>query len=309
MERLRVAPEIGYAIPSALTTVTINMTDTPSFVGAFHTVPERSNVSFHLVNQGAYVHTFTLSAVPNLRLDPAWSPGQLGAFFAANGSLANVSVGSGGQGWANVTFGAADALASFEFVSVVPYQFQAGMWGLINVTSVGPGLVIQEGTVNVPNVGFVPNALAAIPAQYPVVLNVLVTNLGSFPHTFTVVPQSNVTLTFSNFTGYFTQHAPLTNTPIPASTGGTAWANFTVAGPGIYQYLCEVPGHFQAGMSGFLYVGIPPPAPPQVPSTAIVEGWVLIGSGVLLILGVAIATVAAYVGRFPSEPKTHDHRH
>ncbi len=309
MHSLRVVSEVGYATPEANLTVRINMTDAPAFVPAFTNVPEGSNITFDLVNQGSYVHTFTLSKLPNVRLSPSLTPAELDAFFTANGSLANVSVAPGSEGFANVTFPDSDALDSFEFVSVVPYQFQAGMSGVVNVTSTGPGILLQEGTLPLPNVAFVPNVLVANATHYPVALNVLITNMGDTPHTFTVAPQSNVTLTPANFTSYFNTHTPLANEPVPASTGATVWANFTVPGPGIYMYLCEIPGHFAAGMYGFLYVGVTPPAVAPPPSTAIVEEWVLIGSGILLAIGAVVAAVAMFAGRFPSPPKSPGHGH
>jgi len=108
-----------------------------------------------------------------------------------------------------------------------------------------------------------------------------------------------VTLLATNFTDYFTAHAPLVNVNVPAIPGGTVWANFTITAPGVYQYICEISGHFAAGMYGFLYVGVPVPAPPAAPSAAIVDSWVLVGSAVLLGIGAVFAGVAALAGRFP----------
>lgn len=288
--------------------LTVNLTDQPGFSPAFLAVPAGSSVSIYLDNIGNYTHTFTLSARSDVVLSTSLSPAQLYGFFQSNGSLANVSLAPGAQGWANVTFNAsASGPASFEFVSVVPYQFQAGMWGFLNLTSTGPGLVLSENTTNAP--GFVPNVLSAVPAHYPSNLNVLVTNVGDLPHTFTVVPQSNVSLLPSNFTAYFTQHAPLVSSDVPPSPGGSSWANFTIVGPGIYQYICEIPGHFAAGMYGYLYVGVAPPAPPTPPSTGVVDAWVLGGTTALLGIGVVLAVVAAYSGRFPRHPGSHQGHH
>jgi len=301
---VRVLPTTGYATPADAETIAINMTDAPAFAPAFPVVPEGTSVTFELVNQGNFTHSFTLADVPSFTLDRSWTPGQLDAWFQANGSFANVSVAPGAVGWANVTFGDATALDFFQFVSIVPYQFQSGMVGQVNVSSTGPGEVLAESTVN--SLAFVPNTLAVLNAtRYPVSIDVLVTNQGDDSHTFTVVPQSNVSLTSGNFTDYFTSHPPLSNVNVPSQAGGTVWANFTVKAPGIYQYLCEIPGHFAAGMSGLLYVGVTPPPPAPAPSTAIVDQWLLIGSGALLGVGAVIAAVAAYAGRFPPGPGLH----
>ena len=295
------APEVGLATASTGTeNVTVNLTDQPSFSPQFVTVPAGTNVSLHLVNTGAFDHTFTLAKTPNVRLPATLTPAQVYSFFATNGTLANVSLGPGGQGWANLTFNASEGFDSFEFVSVVPYQFQSGMWGLLNLSSTAPGLELEENTTNTP--GFLPDTLSATPAHYPIVIAVLVTNEGTLGHTFTLVPQSNVSLSPTNYSNYFSAHAPLVNANVPALTGGSAWANFTISNPGVYEYICEISGHFAAGMFGYLYVGVPVPPPPAAPSTAIVDGWVLAGSGILLGIGMVFVGASALTGRFP--PRT-----
>jgi plastocyanin len=298
LSAIPVAPEVGFARALAnVENVTLNLTDRPSFSPQFLSIPAGSTVSIHIVNRGLYVHSFTLCATPGARLSPNLSPSGVYAFFAANRTLANVSLGSGGEGWANLTFSTSEGFDTFEYASVVPYQFQSGMWGLLNITSQVAGLALSENTTDA--LAFVPNVLSASPTHYPIVVAVLVTNEGSFGHTFTMAPQTNVTLLPSNFTTYFAAHPPLVNQAVPAVPGGTVWANFTVAAPGVYQYICEVSGHFANGMYGFLYVGVPVPAPPAAPSTAIVQGWVLVGSAVLLGIGAVLVAVAALAGRFP----------
>ena len=299
------APSVGHARPLVSTlNVTMNLTDRPAFSPASLTAPAGSAVSIHLENVGNFTHTFTLCARADAVLSPSLTPAGVYAFFRTNGTLANVSLAAGTQGWANISFNASVAgPASFEFVSVVPYQFQAGMHGFLNLTSTGPGLELSENTTNAP--GFVPDVLSAQPTHYPINLDVLVTNEGSLPHTFTVVPQSNVSLLPTNFTSYFSQHAPLVSANVPAAPGGTIWGNLTIVGPGIYQYICEVPGHFASGMYGYLYVGVAPPAVAAPPSTAIVDAWVLGGSAALLGIGVLLAVVATYTGRFPRRPGSH----
>jgi uncharacterized cupredoxin-like copper-binding protein len=298
------APLVGHARPAASTSIVdVNLTDAPAFSPQFLNVPAGSTVDLRLDNLGQFDHTFTLAKTPDVRLTPTASPAQVYRFFNTNGTLANVSLAPGNQGWANLTFNASAGPSSFEFASVVPYQFQAGMWGLLNVTSVGPGLLLSDNTTD--GLQFVPNVLAASPAHYPSGVDVLVTNLGTFSHTFSMAPQGNVTLSPANFTQYFTQHPPLVSVNVPSGAGATVWANFTVPGPGVYEYICEVPGHFASGMAGLLYVGVPVPAPPAAPSTAVVESWVLAGSAVLLGIGVLLAAVASFTGRFPRAPGSH----
>lgn len=303
---LPASPTIGVAHPLAgPAQLNVSLTDAPAFVPRYLSVPAGSNVSVHLSNSGNFTHTFTLSATPNARMSPTLTPSGVYQFFRANGTLANVSLAPGAVGWANFSISASAGLSSFEFASVVPYQFQAGMWGELNVTSVGPGLLLDENTTD--GLQFVPNVLSASPGHYPIVIDVLVTNQGSFGHTFTLAPQSNVTLSPANFTQYFQQHAPLVSSTVPSGGGATVWANFTVTGPGVYQYICEVAGHFADGMYGLLYVGVPVPTPPPPPSTAIVESWVLVGTAALFGIGVLLAVVAGFTGRFPRSPGSGHH--
>ncbi len=296
---IRWVPAVGHAHPSAPVSLTVNLTDAPSYSPQFLRVPQNSSVAITLTNQGTYTHTFTLVAQSGVLLNASWNPTQVYGFFQANGSLTNTSVAPGGSATVNLTFGPTSVPESFEFVSIVPYQFQAGMWGLLNVTAAGPALTLYENTTNAGgSVAFVPNALAASPTSYPVTLDVFLTNLGALGHTFTVVPTPGLNLTPQNFTTYLGAHTPLTNATIAASSGATVWANFSVPGPGVYQYICVVAGHFAAGMYGYLYVGVPPPAAPTPPSTAIVQEWVLVGSAALLGVGVVLLVGAAFSGRF-----------
>ena len=310
LSALPVAHAVGFAHSGPTNeTVTVNLTDAPAFAPQFLSAPSNSTLDLHLKNVGQYNHTFTLSGTsgPAARLASNATPQEVYAFFRTNGELANVSVAPGAQAWANLSFNASSAYDSFEFASVVPYQFQAGMWGLLNVTSTGPGLQVFENTTDAP--GFQPSVLSASPARYPVSVDVLVTNLGNLGHTFTVVPQGNVTLTVGNYTSYFATHPPLVSASIPSGAGSTAWANFTIPAPGVYMYLCLVTGHFAAGMSGELYVGIPVPPPPLAPSSAIVDSWILVGSAALFGIGLILAGTASYLGRFPKAPGTHGKGH
>ncbi|EQD73362.1 secreted protein containing Blue (type 1) copper domain protein [mine drainage metagenome] len=293
-------PAVGVARPANATVLTINLTDQPRFAPSELNVSAGTTATFHLVNLGNYAHTFTLLAQPNVVLNASWSPAQLDQYVHQNGSLANVTVAPGAQQNATVPFNASTGFDTFEFVSLVPYQFQAGMSGFVHITSSAAGLIGSDNTTD--SYSFVPDALVANAAHYPFNLDILVTNTGNLGHTFTVAPWSNYTLSPANFTTYFQAHAPLVSVSVPSGAGQSVWANFTVPGPGVYQYICEVPGHFANGMFGFLYVNVAPPPPAAAPSTAIIQGWILVGSGVLLGVGITLAATTAYLGRFPRPP-------
>ncbi|MCI4321409.1 MAG: plastocyanin/azurin family copper-binding protein [Thermoplasmata archaeon] len=284
---------------SASGILTVNMTDTPSFAPNSLTATSGSPVAIHVINRGSFAHTFTVSAT-NITLNRSWSPAQVDQFFHSNGSWANVSLNGGASAWANFTI-PSTAVGSYEFVSVVPYQFQAGMFGYLNVTAAGggAGVQLQEQTANA-GLSFVPSVLAANATAFPVAVSVEVSNLGSNSHTWTLVAQPDVNVTAGDFTSYFQSHPPAANVNVPLTPGQVVWANFTITQKGVYQYICEIPGHLGAGMEGYLYVGVPPPPVVAPPSTAVVEPALLLAGGALLVVGVVLALAASLVGRIPS---------
>lgn len=301
------APAVGVARPaSGPVVVEVNFSDSPShgFDPSALSVPANATVDFHLNNTlGSEPHSFTLVNVSqsNVTLNTSWTPAQLDQYFATNGAQANVTVAPATDGWANLTFPSVSISRSFEFVSIVPYQFQAGYFGFLKFSASGPAQVLSENTTN--QLSFVPSVLSVTPATpgTPVTVDVKVTNLGAIPHTFTVVAQSNVTIPTID---YFTTHTPLVAVNVPGSTNGFVWANFTVPAAGVYQYVCTITGHYTNGMFGYLYVGVPPPAVAPPPSTAIVEAGVLLGAFALLGVGVVLVAVSGLVGRFPKPPRT-----
>lgn len=284
----------------------VTLTDAPSFDPSTLTAPAGDALEVHLTNAGAFAHTFTVAAQPSHPLNRSWSPANLTAYFHANGSLANVSLAPATSAWANFTVPDNASGDSFEFVSLVAYQFQAGMLGFLNVSGTsGPGVQLTVQTANA-GLAFVPEALGANATKFPVTLDIAVSNLGSTGHTWTLVSQPNVNLTPGNFSSYFSAHPALASVNVPTTPGQVVWANFTVTKAGVYQYICEIPGHFAAGMVGYLYVGVPVPASAAPPSTAIVQPLLLAGAGALLGIGTVLAAVATLVGRIPPPaPKSH----
>ncbi|MCI4354590.1 MAG: hypothetical protein L3K06_04415, partial [Thermoplasmata archaeon] len=282
--------------------LTVNLTDRPSFDPSDLIAPANSVLHLKLVNTGAVDHTFTLSMVPNFLLPSTVTPSELNEFFHANGSIANDTVPAATTVFDNVSLPPTAVNGdSFEFVSVLPYQFQAGMRGFLNISggALGPGVVVTDNATD--SFRFVPDVLAVAPTTFPVTVDVQVSNIGSAPHTWTLAPQSNVTLTPGNFTAYFASHAPMGRVVLQ-NGGSSNWTNFSVAKPGVYEFLCEISGHFLNGMYGFLYVGVAPPAPVAAPSTEIVQVGLLLGAGSLLGVGIIFAIAASYTGRFPRAP-------
>ncbi len=129
------------------------------------------------------------------------------------------------------------------------------------------------------------------------------TNLGAVVHTFTVAPQTNVTVPYA-FGAYFADYPPLGN--VTTNINSTpVWADLTISAPGVYMYICTEPGHYADGMYGLLYVGVAPPAAPPAPSTALIDTWVLAGSAALVGIGALLALAAGFSGRFPRSPGHH----
>jgi uncharacterized cupredoxin-like copper-binding protein len=293
-------------------TVMVNLTatDNPSFTPNGISTPSGTLVELLISNTGSLAHTFTLSKVPNKRLAQNLTPGELNAFFNANGSLLNVSLAPHSVTGANVSIPDTAGGNSYEFVSVLPYQFQAGMLGFLNVTAgpSGPPVVLNVNALGAQTL-WDPSILAVNASSYPVAVTVQVTNLGSATHTWWLSPFPNYNLSYGNFTQFFQAHAPLAAVNLAGSPGGTVDANFTVGQPGVYEYICTVPGHFANGMFGFLYIGVPPPAPATSPGTAIVQAGILVGGAALLGIGVLLALVASFTGRFPRQPPSEGSHH
>ncbi|MCI4345657.1 MAG: hypothetical protein L3K07_02730 [Thermoplasmata archaeon] len=298
------ALSLEYGHPAATPTPVVywlNLTDAPAFLPAsLAGAAPGANVTVHLNNTGTFNHTFTLSQAANYVLNQSWTPGQLGRFFATNGSLANVSVLPGRS--AAMTFPLpARAGASYEFVSLVPYQFQAGMRGYLNV-STGSGVKLTEQTTD--QLRFLPDTLVVNATTFPAVIDVQITNQGTYAHTWTLSPLAGVFLTFQNYSSYFKLHPPLANAQI-TTANQVLWANFTIPQKGVYEYICTASGHFAGGMNGTLWVGLLPPPSAAPPSTAIVQGVVLASVGVLLLIGTLLAVASTFVGRFPQKPPSH----
>jgi plastocyanin len=303
---IRVAPLVGYGHLEAgmsANFTNVQMTDKPSYSPRSLNVSAVSGaleVNVRLNNTAsALAHTFTVVNVSQsgIPVNRSLTPVQLTNYFATYPPTIAENVSAGKAVWANFSVPASTKFQSLEFVSTIPYQFQAGMWGFLNLTPAGPTYVLEDNAT--PTLSFVPNVLSTpTGVTGSITVHVHVLNTGNVGHTFTVSSQPNVT--YASVGSLVRPHAPLSNASIPSS--GSNWSNFTVPGIGVYEYICTVPGHFAGGMYGFLYVGVPVPPPPAIPSTAIAAVPVLIGSGILLGVGLFLTLSSAFVGRFPKPP-------
>ena len=284
--------------------VTINTSSAPTFVpNAIHATAGQ-NLTITLHNNGTYNHTFTLSSNGTETFPLNWSPTQLSDYFSAHPPWVNVSMPAHSTETVNLSVNSSRAGGHFEFVSVVPYQFQAGLYGFLNVTPpVSSQLTFYVNASD--KLEFISNELnASSVTKFPVEVTVFFGTLGVLSHTFTLSPLPNYNLSSANYTTFFTQHPPLVSIPVPLSAGTYNNGSFVISAPGYYEYICTVPGHFAEGMFGFLYVGVATPVPTVGPavSTAIVQSEILIGGGSLLAIGLILAAAASISGRVP--PKT-----
>ena len=279
--------------------VSLEANDSPAFSPSGIVVPPGTTARFMITNVGDLAHSFTLCAKANATLSRAMTPAQVNAFFASNGTWANVSLAPHSTSYVNLSVPATAVGGAFEFVSVLPYQFQAGMFGFVNVSAGASGPPVSVSVQGTNSFSWLPGAVGVNATTFPVAVSVEVSNAGSAAHTWVLSPFPDYNLSSANFTQFFAAHPALASVVVPTTPGEPIWANFTVKSKGVYEFICTIPGHFANGMFGFLYVGVPVPGSAAGPSTDIVQSEVLMGAGGLLGIGVVLALGAAFVGRFP----------
>lgn len=145
-----------------------------------------------------------------------------------------------------------------------------------------------------PQLGFSPDAFTVPPGA---VVHLTVTQLSSFPHTFTLSPVANDTIpasdTSSQLTAYFTAHPPLVNLSM-GSTANTPYSvTFTAPAAGVYEFVCLY--HFSNGMVGKMTSG----TSPSGSSGALPTSYLV--AGIVVVALVAIAVVLL-LRRRPAQP-------
>ncbi len=140
------------------------------------------------------------------------------------------------------------------------------------------------------SVGFSPTTVQNVASGTTV--TVMFTDADTSPHTFTIYGRQGVALsnpssispTELNKLVYGSGIPPLVNLNLTGTD--TTTATLTVAAPGWYEFVCMEPGHFQAGMYGFIAFGEALPANLTVsaPSTGP-------GAAVFIIVGTVVSLV------------------
>lgn len=284
---------IGYSHlvddPAAYLNGTLNDT-APGFYLSTVVIQANTTIWVNLLNNGGTTHTFSLYNETNqiISTTPMPSPSQLNQTWAAQTSPGpNVWVPAGHV--ANFTINL-PVPGVYEVISLYPYQFQAGFEISLHVLPSGSATQQYAFTNTTSSLTFSPSVLS-IAANIPVVFEVTAAASG---HTFTLDGCSNDSLIVTGV-ALPTNDACLGASPYPNAIvnlainnqGQTYSSAPVILKPGIYWFFCAIPGHFQAGMWGHVYVGIlPQPAgvTPQVES--------VIQDGYLAVMGIVVGGAA-----------------
>ena len=149
------------------------------------------------------------------------------------------------------------------------------------------------------SLAFDPNTFANVPTNTTVTLTF--TDATDVAHTLSILNREGVvipnpsTTTTGQLNALFAQYGYLAPELNVSSAGQKVTETFTSPGPGWYEFVCQVTGHFQAGMYGYIAFGEPLPsnltvsAPSTGPGTAV---FIIVGTIVALVV---IALVLGFV--------------
>ena len=149
------------------------------------------------------------------------------------------------------------------------------------------------------SLAFDPNTFAQVPTNTTITLTF--TDATDVSHTLSILNREGVvipnpsTTTSTQLNALFTQYGYLAPELNVSGAGQQVTETFTSPGPGWYEFVCQVEGHFQEGMYGFIAFGMPLPSnltvstPSTGPGTAV---FIIIGTIVALVV---IALVLGFV--------------
>jgi plastocyanin len=196
--------------------------------------------------------------------------------------------------------GIGSALSTATSPAAPPPQVSPDM-GWINVTSTHDYEYQPASFENVPT-----NAI----------ITVMFVDADALPHSFTIDSREGFVIptsySDSQLTRFLSEYPPLYSSLV--NSGGQQSGTFqSPATPGWYEFVCNVSGHFQSGMYGFIAFGENLPSNLTIPNRVGVGGTSLtaieaggVGVGVLLVLvGILVwrRRRAPYVPLPPSPPK------
>ncbi len=148
------------------------------------------------------------------------------------------------------------ALVAVALVALLAGAAYVGPVALVDATTTAPAAPAAVDNVSVATTSsfaFVPDTLTVYPGA---LVHLVVTQESPLAHTFVLSPVANQTIPTSDTSAevyaYFNANPPLVNLSVPGVVGDRAYANFTAPAIGSYEFVCEIPGHFQSGMHGEL---------------------------------------------------------
>jgi plastocyanin len=105
---------------------------------------------------------------------------------------------------------------------------------------------------------FSPSSFVVTPGDS---VTLTVEQLDNVEHTFTLSAVANFSFnqnvnTTADLQNFFAAHPPLAYFQINSTPGEKQSTTFTAPPLGVYEYVCEIAGHFQAGMFGFMGSGV-----------------------------------------------------
>lgn len=281
---------VAHSVASPAIALNVTMNDTaPGFYWSTDVVSSNTTVDVLLHNNGSSTHSFSLYNVSGyvFPTSPYPSPAQVNKTWA-NQSSPGPNIWLPAGGWTNFSFVMTDP-GVYEVLSLYPWQFQSGFYTFLHVLPAGSATKQYAFTNTTSDLTFTPNILVVQP-NIPVVFEVTAQGAG---HTFTLDGCSNdsaivtgVSLPSSDpcLGASPTYSAAIVNLAI--NTLGQTYASAPVIlKPGIYWFMCTVPGHFAAGMWGKVYVGIPQTPAGSTPSVTNVIQYAYLGLAATVIGG------------------------
>ena len=195
---------------------------------------------------------------------------------------------------------------SVGWAFVVAFLLVAGVLAALPSTGIvraQPTLAAGSTTIGVTGLqalAFQPNTFSKVPANTTITLTF--TDATSVAHTLSILDREGVvipdpsTTSSKQLDALFTQYGYLAPELNVSSTGQQVTETFSSPAPGWYEFVCQVEGHFQEGMYGFIAFGEPLPsnltvsAPSTGPGTAvfIIVGTIVALVVIALVLGFAI---------------------
>ena len=149
----------------------------------------------------------------------------------------------------------------------------------------GPEVIDIQATTTLT---FVPNTFTVAPGA---AVEVVVTQLANFEHTFTLVNAVNATIPSSDtpaeMYAFIQSHGTLVNVSLGSTPGAKFYENFTApTSPGAYEFLCEV--HFPS-MTGTMTDSASSPSSSSSGLSVLDYGLIGAVAGIVVIAGVLVA--------------------